>query len=108
MCYYVGEGLQRTLEMNVEAAKKKRRKKPAWSRFAVFIDRDGPNRVFSCYSGRKKNKSLVEPLWTETWWDRWSAAGSERGEGRERVKRLRLPDNPQPLKALQKDVTCVR
>lgn len=29
-------------------------------------------------------------------------------QGRERVKRLRLPDNPPPLKALQKDVTCVR
>lgn len=28
--------------------------------------------------------------------------------GRERVKRLRLPDNPRPLKALQNDVTCVR
>lgn len=28
--------------------------------------------------------------------------------GRERVKKLWLPDNPQPLKALQKDLTCVR
>lgn len=27
---------------------------------------------------------------------------------RERVKKLRLLDNPQPLKALQKDLMCVR
>lgn len=67
-------------------------------------------RLSFCIRATSENKLSISFLFSPVKGDEGAICQlpGHSSEDRERVKRLKLPDNPRPLKALQEDVTCVR